>query len=547
MSYLSNNNQKEQIYEAIAYYRLSKEDRNKSNISVSDSIDNQRKLVQEYAARNEIIIVDEAIDDGYTGTNYDRPGFKYVLECLENKKANTVIVKDLSRLGREHIETGRYLEMVFAEMGVRFIAINDSFDTNNRNSSDELLVPMKNIMNEQYCRELSKKLRAQFKIQRENGEFINNYAPYGYMRDPEDKHHLIIDENTAEVVVGIFELCLKGYSPNRIAKYLNEHDIMSPFEYKKTVSNYKSGFKGAGEGVWNHVTVRRILQNTVYTGELCQGKTTTVSFKVKKLKKLDRDEWSITEDAHEPIISKFLFEVVQKVLERDIRVSDRDQEVQPLAGFIFCGDCGSAMTRSNVKRGDKVFNYYRCNTYKRSKGCTLHNLSQELIEGIVLRGIKTQLQILVDINDVISEVDSQTINAAKLKKVEKLIAQKEEELEKSQNASMKLYESYVEEIISREDYKTMKQKYTVRIQETQNAIKFLEADKIRIETNKSETTSWIGRYLKYYELENLTHEAVAVLIDRVDVYEDKRVHITFNFEDQLEELKKYIEEIKEAV
>lgn len=461
MSYLSNNNQKEQIYEAIAYYRLSKEDRNKSNISVSDSIDNQRKLVQEYAARNEIIIVDEAIDDGYTGTNYDRPGFKYVLECLENKKANTVIVKDLSRLGREHIETGRYLEMVFAEMGVRFIAINDSFDTNNRNSSDELLVPMKNIMNEQYCRELSKKLRAQFKIQRENGEFINNYASYGYMRDPEDKHHLIIDENTAEVVVGIYELCLKGYSPNRIAKYLNEHDIMSPFEYKKTVSNYKSGFKGAGEGVWNHVTVRRILQNTVYTGELCQGKTTTVSFKVKKLKKLDREEWAITENAHEPIISKFLFEVVQKVLERDIRVSDRDQEVQPLAGFLFCGDCGSAMARRNVKRGEKVFHYYMCNAYKKNKECTLHNLKQEVLEGVVLRGIKAQLQILVDINEVVSEVDSQTIKAAKLKKIEKMIALKEEELERSQNASMKLYESYAENILSLEDYKMMKQKYTV--------------------------------------------------------------------------------------
>lgn len=547
MSYLSGNNRNEQIYEAIAYYRLSKEDTNKSNLSVSDSIDNQRKLVQEYAEKNQIIIVDEAIDDGYTGTNYDRPGFKYVLKCLEEKKANTVIVKDLSRLGREHIETGRYLEMVFAEMGVRFIAINDSYDTYNKSAGDDLIVPIKNIMNENYCRELSNKLRMQFRIQRENGEFINNYAPYGYMRDPKDKHHLVKDENTSEVVVGIFEMCLKGYSPNRIAKYLNEHDIMSPYEYKRTVSNYKSGFKGAGEGVWNHVTVRRILKNTVYIGELCQGKTTTVSFKVKKKKELAREEWAVIQDAHEPIVPKFMFEVVQRILERDFRVSDTEQQVQPLGGFVFCGDCGRAMARRNVKRKDRIFHYYCCSSYKKGKACTLHNINQEMLEGAVLRGIKAQLQTLVDINEVVNEVNSTNIAAAKIRKIEKMIEQKEIELEKSQNASMKLYESYSEGIISLEDYRNMKQRYSVRIKETEDAITLLRSEKIDIESNKCETTSWITRYIKYQELDELTREAVVTLIDRVEVFEDKRIQITFNFMDQLIELTNYIDEIRKAV
>ena len=149
-------------------------------------------------------------------------------------------MKDLSRLGREYIETGRYIELMFPEMQVRFIAINDSVDSNNRNSSDDLIIPVKNIMNENYCRELSKKLRRQFKIQRENGEFINNFAPYGYVRDPEDKHHLIIDDNTSEVVKGIYELCIEGFSPIRIAEHLKKHDIMSPYEYKKHTSNYAS-------------------------------------------------------------------------------------------------------------------------------------------------------------------------------------------------------------------------------------------------------------------------------------------------------------------
>lgn len=268
----SKNNLNEQIYEAIAYYRLSKEDRNKTNLSVSDSIENQRKLVEEYARKEGITIVDEAIDDGYTGTNYDRPGFQYVLKSLEEGKANTVIVKDLSRLGREYIETGRYIEMMFPQMQVRFIAINDAVDSNNHNESDDLLIPIKNLMNENYCRELSRKLRKQFKIQRDKGEFINNFAPYGYRRDPNDKHHMIIDENASEVVVGIYELCLHGYSPARIANYLNEHDIISPYEYKKLSSNYKSGFKGAGEGVWNHTTVRRILSKFSLYGRDLSGK-----------------------------------------------------------------------------------------------------------------------------------------------------------------------------------------------------------------------------------------------------------------------------------
>lgn len=152
--------------------------------------------------------------------------------------------------------------------------------------------------------------------------------------------------------------CLHGYSPERIANYLNEHDIISPYEYKKANSNYKSGFKGAGEGVWNHTTVRRILKNSVYTGELCQGKTTTVSYKVKKVKELDREDWAIVDEAHDAIIPKCIFEVVGKVLSRDIRMSDSEKEVQALAGFIFCGDCGKAMSRRTVKRGNKVFHYY---------------------------------------------------------------------------------------------------------------------------------------------------------------------------------------------
>ncbi len=535
----------EQLYEAVAYYRLSKEDGKKSNLSVSDSIENQRKLVEEYAKQEGIEIVDEAIDDGYTGTNYERPGFKYVIECLKSGKANTVIVKDLSRLGREYIETGRYIEMMFPEMQVRFIAINDSVDSNHKNSGDDLIIPMKNLMNENYCRELSKKLRRQFKIQRENGEFICNFAPFGYKRDPDDKHHMVIDEYASEVVAGIYELCLQGYSPERIATYLNEHDIITPYEQKRAVSNYKSGFKGGGKSVWNHTTVRRILKNSVYTGELCQGKTSTVSYKVKKVKHLDRDDWIIVENAHDAIIPKCVFDVVQKVLSRDIRISDTEHQVQALAGFVFCGDCGKALTRRNVKKDDKTFHYYLCGTYKRKGNCTSHNIKQELLEDAVLHAIQVQMQVLVDINKLMKQIDSSQIINSKIKKLEMMITKKEGELDKCQTSAMKLYDSYTEALISREDYKLMKEKYVARAKEIQKAIEMLENEKNDIALNSDGVTSWVDEYIKYRRIDKLTHEAVATLIDKVYVYEDKRIQIVFNFKEKLEELTHYIDELRE--
>lgn len=218
-------------YLAIAYYRLSKIDRNKTQ--ESDSIANQRKLIQAYLGKHpNIALVDEAYDDGYTGTNYNRPGFQKVLNAIESGRANCVIVKDLSRLGREYISTGKYIETVFPDLGVRFIAINDDVDSVKHNAGDELIIPIKNIMNESYCRELSKKLRKQFRIQRSNGEFLGAFASYGYCKSSDDKHKLVVDEFAAEVVKGIFSLFVKGYSPAAIAEYLNGELVLSPSEYK---------------------------------------------------------------------------------------------------------------------------------------------------------------------------------------------------------------------------------------------------------------------------------------------------------------------------
>lgn len=230
-------------YFAVAYYRLSKDDKAKSE---SDSIANQRKLISSYVdSHSNIKLVEEHYDDGYTGTNFDRPGFRAVMAAIKERNVNCVIVKDLSRLGREYIEMGRYIETVFPSLGVRFIAINDDVDSSQSNDSDDIIIPIKNIMNESYCRELSKKLRKQFQIQRANGEFLGAFASYGYLKSPDNKHKIIIDEYAAEIVRGIFLLKIRGYSGQGIADFLNKERILPPPNIKRSIGlNYKSGFKG---------------------------------------------------------------------------------------------------------------------------------------------------------------------------------------------------------------------------------------------------------------------------------------------------------------
>lgn len=298
-------------YNAIAYYRLSKDDGAKHE---SDSIANQRKLICAFLRSNpNIHLIEEAQDDGYSGTNFDRPGFRSVLNAVQSKRVNCVIVKDLSRLGREYIETGKYLEMIFPSFGVRFIAINDDVDSENSRAGDDIIIPVKNIINEAYCRELSKKLRKQFRIQRGNGEFLGAFANYGYCKSTDDKHKLVIDDYAAEVVRGIFSLKFQGYNQQAIADFLNRERVLPPAEYKKSMGlKYKTGFKTSSESKWVAVTVSRILTNPIYIGKLVQGKRGTPNYKVKKMRLREEKDWVVVENNHEPIIDPLTFTTVQR-------------------------------------------------------------------------------------------------------------------------------------------------------------------------------------------------------------------------------------------
>lgn len=533
-------NAESKSYNAIAYYRLSKDDGQKNE---SDSIANQRLLICDYVSKNEnITLVNEAFDDGYTGTNYDRPGFQKVLECIKNGEVNCVIVKDLSRLGREYIETGKYLEMIFPSFGVRFIAINDDVDSDQHNSGNDILIPIKNIINDSYCRELSNKLRKQFEIQRQNGEFLGSFASYGYCKAPDDKHKLVIDPYAAEVVKMIYELKLKGYSNQAIADYLNQTDVLSPSEYKKSRGlKYESGFKAAGKAKWSPVAVRRILTNQVYIGHLIQGKRSTPNYKIRKSIEKKPEDWSVVKNTHDAIIERWVFNTIQNLLQRDTRRSPEAEVVHLLSGLIFCADCGRTMCRRSVQRGKKKHFYYVCTTYKRGAGCTSHNIQQGSLENVVLHAIQAQINCIVELDALIKDISPDKLLAAKIRRLELLIEEKEHEINKYKNFKMKLYESMIEEIIDHEEYLQMRQRYGVLLDKALLALYELNEQLAKVKKDSVLDKSWIKQFVQYQNINILTRDVIVSLVDKIFISEDKHVLIEFNFRDEFAYYKELIQ------
>ena len=536
-------------YRAMAYYRLSKDDKNEdrsrdSKGEISDSILNQRKLVHAYLQNHPgITLVDEAYDDGYSGTNYDRPGFRSVLEKVQSGSINCVIVKDLSRLGREYIETGKYLEMIFPSFGVRFIAINDDVDSEHSTAGDDIIIPIKNIMNESYCRELSKKLRNQFRIQRGNGEFLGAFASYGYCKSPDDKHKLVVDEYAAEVVRGIFSMKIKGCSQNIIADFLNQEKVLPPAEYKKSLGmKYKTGFQASAQAKWSVVTINRILNNPIYIGTLVQGKRGTPNYKIKKMRVRSEDDWVVVENNHPAIIDPLMFSIVQKMMERDTRRPPKEDVLLPLAGVLFCPDCGRALQRRTVTRGEQKYCYYVCATYKDGKGCSSHSFEQNKLEETVLHAVTGQIQMIVEWNQLVHDVGLQKIDQIRLGRVDLMIARKEQDLDRDKEFRMKLYEALNDNLIDRDEYNKMRMKYTRQIEDTERAISKLKLQRTEISSNHSTDNSWIMQFIKFQGITELSREAVVTMIDRIYVYEDKRIRIEFNYRNEIAAYQEILEE-----
>lgn len=520
------------LFNVAIYIRLSREDGDKEE---SDSVGNQRKLLTEYVSRHDdFILYDIYIDDGYTGTNFNRPAFQKMIADIEDKKVNCVVVKDLSRFGRDYIDTGRYLERIFPELGVRFISVSDNIDSIKQ--AYDMLLPIKNIFNEQYARDISNKIQATVKSKQKAGEFIGAFTSYGYKKSPVNKNKLVIDEYASEVVKRIFAMYAQGIGKQSIAKQLNAEGILCPSEYKKlNGENYKNCNRLKTTSYWTYSTINTMLHNEMYIGNMIQGK------KHQRMRgkqhKVDKENWVRVENTHEPIIDRDTWDKVRKLLSKKHRDIDLETNKNIFAGFIKCGDCGRSMMKNFWRRADgsKSYSFY-CGTYKRSGKdyCTPHTLPFQVLNDIVLGDLKAIIRNVENLQELIKKQSCTELKIKNSTNTE--LIKVKAELERVKKLKKSIYEDYKDELISKEEYLSYREDYQQKEALYSKQIETLEAKKKETVTEDAFETPWLKRLLELKDIEELDRDIVVEMIDEITVYENRKIKIRYNFGDELEHL-----------
>ena len=525
-------------YHAAIYLRLSQED---GDISVSDknesnSISTQRDLIHAYLQKQpDIEYVTEFCDDGYTGTNFDRPGFEKMMAAVRQKEIDCIVVKDLSRFGRDYIESGKYIQKIFPMLGIRFIAINDHYDSaDTENRSNDFVLPFKNLINDSYCRDISIKSRTNLEVKRRNGEFVGNFAVYGYMRSPDDRHKLIVDEEAATIVRNIFNWKQEGWNAQQIANHLNKLHVPSPMEYKKKCGqNFRTSFKTKTTAEWSAVAILRILKNAVYTGVLEQGKTTTPNYKVKVRVYKDEAKWARVENTHEAIITPAQFELVQTVLGMDTCRAENNDEIYPFSGMIYCADCQNPMVHRTATSAGKKYHYYVCSGNKRDKNsCTTHNIKCDLVEEVVLATVQAHINMAIDIDNAMNQVDALDWEQRELRKLGSQIAALELDVEKYSRIKLELYEDLKGGLIDKDEYHSFKEDYDARIDSIKRQVSNLVGQRNAINSGMTTAQGWFAQFRQYENIERLTRIAIVSLIERVEINDNKDIHVKFRHADQ---------------
>jgi len=504
------------------YIRLSREDGDKAE---SDSIGNQKKLLADYISEQEnFTLYDIYIDDGFTGTNYNRPAFRRMIDDIENEKVNCVIVKDLSRFGRDYIETGRYLERYFPERNVRFISVTDYIDSFTR--AYDMLLPIKNIFNEQYARDISRKIHASIRTRQQAGEFIGAFASYGYRKSSSDKNKLVIDEYAADVVRRIFDLYNKGYGKLRIAGILNQEGILCPSAYKSANGeHYRNAFRTDMPSFWSYSTVSRILQNELYIGNMVQGRK--IQHMRGKAQTREKKDWVVVQGTHDAIIDMDTWLKTQDLLNRRTRKLELTSNPSVLAGFLKCGDCGRALVKKTGTSGV----YYYCGSYVRSgrQSCTPHKITYGVLEHILLEDLNAILHSMSDLNKIIAArtaADSVTIHRHEPEK--KRISL---ELERIRKLKKAVYEDYREELLSKEEFTAYRQDYTRKEELLVKQLANLEKREAARQSTDSGDIPWIQHLITHHEIEQLDREIVTAMLHEIKVYEDHRIKVLYRFSD----------------
>lgn len=539
----------DQTFKVAIYLRLSKEDDDLSCSSgaksESNSISNQRKLIYDFMKLHpELELYDEYKDDGKSGSNFDRAEFQRMMKDIEAGKVNCVVVKDQSRFGRDYIDVGKYKEKIFPKLGVRFITINEGYDSLSATSSDDLVFTINSFVYDFYIRDISTKIRTNLTAKKQNGEYAGAFVAYGYVKDSNDKSKLVVDQFAADVVRDIFRWKIEGLSPQNIAVRLNELGIPSPAEYKKlSGSNYKTSFQTSSKAVWSHVSVRRILKNEIYLGVMIQGKRTTPNYKTKTVVTKAESEWLRVEGTHEAIISVRDFELVQELLRDDTHCRAGDVTVPVYAGRIYCGDCGATAVRKTVSYAGKRYVYYVCNANKHDKTvCSRHSIREDILGQVIYQTVRHQIDLLLDVDKALRQFENLSWEKHKLKQLDASIEIQEEVVRKNNTLRLGIYEDLRAGLLDRSEYESLKKELAERIAEATAAIEKLNKEKREILDGVSKQQSWIEQFRQYENVTELTRPMVIHLIERINIFEDSNIEIVFRHRNQIEEILRFISE-----
>ena len=536
------NKEERNIWKVGIYCRLSSDDGYNAE---SDSITNQKEIIEYFLKKEENIeIIDYYQDDSYSGTTFNRPDFKRMFNALVNGDINTIIVKDLSRFGRNYIEVGNYIEQIFPLYNTRFIAVNDNIDSfKDPKSVNNIIVPFKNLMNDEYARDISNKVRSVLMTKSLNGEWVGGTCPYGYKKNPDNIHQLIIDEEEAPVVRKIFKMALDGFGHIKIARFLNDNGILCRKEVQRR-KKYKLSMSSEDEEIvyhWSTSTIGKMVTSEIYIGNLVWNRTGSISYKDHRQIYKPKSEWVIVEGTHEGIISVEDFNKIQETIKERLSKKKRPEKLTIYKYKIKCADCGRSMCKMEDFRDGRTSSNFYCRNYKTtSSKCSPHKIKTSELDSMVIEAILMQIKSVLNIEKTINKIkeNSKTTNKDEY---EKQILKLNNDIDKIKRLKKVAYEDWKLERISKEEFINYSNDYEKSIENLNNEIKVYE-NKIESSLRDiKEDEYWIEHFRRNKKIKSLSREVIEELIDCIYVHEGGNITIKFKYQDEYERALKSIE------
>lgn len=548
-------------FRTAIYVRLSVEDNGKED---ADSLENQIALLQDYLRNHpNLKLVEIYSDNGFTGTDFDRPAFTRLFADVQKGRINCIVVKDFSRLGRNYIETGEYLEKIFPFLGVRFISVNDGYDSTSANAGALLAASLKNLINDMYAKDISKKICSTMKDKRLRGDYIGNYAPYGYLKDEENKNKLVVDPEIAPIVIEIFELRAKGTGIEAMCRILNEKDYPSPgrLRYERGIIT-NNNMKGSALP-WNRHVLKDLLLNVAYIGNLAQGRSAQCLYKGQKFHWTDSSEWDVVYDTHPAIISIELWDKVQEVNNKSTRAAKEShgkyahlpKRVNPYGSVIRCADCGRVLKYvrgySKPTKDGTVKDYYnyKCpqNIELGDSACPKKNIRADELDAIVLDVIRKQMDLFLDTKKTLTQLIAIEKEKTKYTAPLNRVLDIQEQLEKKKKAFSSLYFDYKEGILDRREFLSVRETYQVEIAALEQQLSEMQSTRSRTRKAEMGAHKWESLVKKYSKVKSVTPELIEAMVDEIRFHADGSIDIDFKYMNEFEEMFQECERIKKEV